>query len=294
MATLGDMILSIRDQIPDPVTDPSLDGTAFSFASLLRWINDAQRIICAGAPVIQDWHGLPSITGMSIYELPQYITSVEQAWYNLLPLTRAPEGGTIYTTKVTSRSWWFGPHSIHATPRLHVWPAPDRTASTSTLTAPLSQTGTTVTVASSTAFNVFGYAQIEQELILFQNKTATAFNNVLRGQSGTLAISHNNGVPITDCNIFFKCYRLPRTLITAADPIELPQTLWPLVELYVQAKVKSAEQDIQESLAIMREFLRLVDRLAEKGPQIKGLRQGMQVKILDPTVELFRGRTIIP
>lgn len=295
MSVAGDIILSVRDQIPDPVADPADDGAAFTFATLLRWINDANRIICGGTPVIQDWYGIPSAEGMSIYEVPNYITSVEQAWYNLFPLTRSPELNNIFLTKIEARSWWFGPHAIHVNPRIHVWPACDTAGAVTNLSSGISATGPAIPVVSTDGFLAFGFLRVEDELVLYQtvNTGPSTFTNVLRGQGGTVATSHSIGAPVTSCNIFFKCYRLPVPLVTVNDIVELPQNLWPLTELYVLSKVRMAEQNVQEGQLLMKQFLGYVDKLAEKSPQIKGLRQGMQVQTDVSALELFGGHLIV-
>lgn len=297
------MIQSIRDQIPDPVDDPRDDGTAFTLATLLRWMNDGMRQMCLQANIITDWFGVPSLVGMDIYPLPPYISTVEQTWYNLIPLTRTAELDDIFTTQITARSWWFGPHSIHATPRLHVWPACDITAGTTTLTAPMTSDDTTFTInttlsANTGPINAFGFFQVGtgagRELILFRkyNTTTGVVSNILRGQGGTIASSHNSGDTVQDANIFFKGFRLPNPLTGVDDPIEIPQGLWPVVELYVLSKVRQAEQDAQGASQLRQEFNAAVDKLGEKSP-VKGLRQGLQVRTEPPSPELYGGHVFI-
>lgn len=300
--TAADIILSVRSQIPDrsPDDDPALDGNAFRVDTLLRWINDAGRLIALAAPIVQDWFGLPSEQGQDVYELPSYITSVEQMFYDLTPLERSPEGDSIFTSKVTGRSWWMGSHSIHARPRIHVWPAPDKSGASTTLNGFLSEIATTITLTSTSGFQEFGYALIDpgvetEELVRYAtvDSSANQLKNVLRSQGGTQAVSGGvSGRPVRDCNLFGKCYRLPRPLKKVSDSLEIPQGLWPLVELYVLAKVRESEQDHQTSLGMLTTFHQLKDQLTDKS-QLKGLRQGLQIK-LGSGSGLFRGRLYIP
>lgn len=291
--TAGDIIMSIRDQIPDIVADPAQDGSAFSLVSLLRWLNDAGRIMCSTAPLLQDWYGISSTSGMDIYELPQIIVNVEQAWYDLMPLTRSAELDDIFITKIQGRSWWFGPHSIHATPRLHVWPACDRTALSTTLAAPFSSTDTSITLTSVAGLKAFGFIKVENELILYRTVSGSVVSNILRGQGGTTTTDHLNGAAVNEANIFFKCSRLPTPLTTATSAIEIPQGLWPLLELYVLSKVREAEQEFQVATALRQEFQAQVEKLAEKA-QLKGLKQGLQVRLSPPGLRLYGGRVYIP
>ena len=301
---LGDLILSIRKKIPDPVpgNDPGLDGSAFSLNELLVWINDAQALITLKVPVIQDWFGVPSIIGQDTYPLPNYIGSVEQTWYDLIELGAAAEGDSIFPSHVTGRSWWFAPHSIHAIPRLYVFPAPARAGGSSTLNGAVAAgaTSVTYTVPPTVAINnSYGYARIGTaslyEIIKYtSNNTSTGvLTNVLKGQGGTKDLAWNSGSPIAECNIFFACYRQAVPITKISDVLEIPRSLWPLIDLYILAQVKYAEQDVDNAMKMEGFFHKIVDDLGNRA-QLKGLRQTLQVKTTARTPELFRGRIFIP
>ena len=292
--TAGDLILSIRSQIPDPVADPGTDGGAFSYDTLRRWINDAMRIMATASPIIQDWYGLPSEEGMDIYEMPNTTLSVEQLWYDLEPCMRSPEALTIFVTKLQSRGYFFGPHSIHAIPRLQVWPASDRSAATTTLTSSLTAAGTTIAVADASGFQPMGFLSIGTEIILYRtvNAAGTSVTNVLRAQAGSQASAHNSGVTVTERNIIMKLSRLPTAISIPSDPVEIPLGLVPVVELYVLAKVREAEQESALAMSMRKEFDQFMEKMTSKA-QIKGLRQGLQVSsTIGP--DLYRGRVYIP
>lgn len=291
----SNIIQSIRDQIPDKVTDPHLDGAAFSLASLLRWINDAGRIIAAAADVLQDWYAIPSIAGQSTYNVPSYIMSVEQAAYDLKPLGRVAEIDDIFTSKITAPSWWFGPHRVHANPQLHVWPACSRSAAVTSLVGNISATSLSLTVSSVAGFMAFGYLTIDSELIRYEslNSATNVISNLVRGVGGSVAAAHTGGTSVQENNIQFKCFRLPVPLTGADDVFELPQALWPIVELYVLAKVRAAEQNEEIAIKLRQEFMQIVEKFGQKG-QVKGLRQGLQVRTIPPGPELYFGRVYVP
>lgn len=291
----SDIILSIRDQIPDMVADAADDGNAFTLATLLRWLNDAGRVLCQSATPIIDWYAIRSVSGMDVYELPQYILNVEQAWYDHLPLERAAEADNILESKMSGRSWWFGPHSIHATPRLYIYPAASRSGLSTALTSGITDTATTIVLNSVSGLLDYGLIQVESELVLYRNvnSSTNTLTNILRGQGGTKAEAHALGAAVTEGNIMFKCSRLPKPLVQATDPIEIPQGLWPLLELYVLSKVREAEQEYQASQSLRQEFQASVDKLAEKA-SLKGLKQGIQVRLGQVGPALFGGRVYIP
>lgn len=292
--TAGDLILSIRAQIPDPVADPGSDGGAFSYDTLRRWINDGMRIMATASPIIQDWYALQSQSGMDIYELPNTTLSVEQLWYDLEPCVRTPEAYTIQTSKVSGPAYYFGPHSIHATPRIQVWPANDRTGTTTTLSGAITATSSSITLASASGLNAFGFISIEDEIILYRtvNTTTNVLSNLLRGQAGTAASAHADTTAVTERNIMMKLSRLPTPILQASDPIEIPLGLVPVIELYVLAKVREAEQESALAMQMRQEFDKVMEKMTNKA-QLRGLRQGIQVgEQAGPG--LYRGRVIIP
>lgn len=301
---LGDLILSVRKKIPDPVpgNDPGLDGSAFSLNELLVWINDAQALITLKVPVIQDWYAVPSIEGQDVYPLPNYIGSVEQCWYDLIEMGAQAEGDSLFPSHVQGRSWWFAPHAIHAIPRLYVFPAPGRAAGVSTLNGAVAVGATSITYnvpASPDIQNSYGYAMIGTpslyEIVRYTNNATDTgvLTNILKGQGGTKDLAWVDESPITECNIFFSCYRQAVALTKISDALETPRTLWPLIELYVMAQVKYAEQDTETAMKGEQFFHKIVDDLGNRA-QLKGLRQALQIKTTPRTPELFRGRIFIP
>lgn len=294
-ATAGNIIQSIRAQIPDPTTDPTVDGppNGFALATLIQWINDAMRVMASTSPIIMDWGAFASELGQDVYVLPAIVLSVEQLWYDTLPCVRSPAADSLFVSKVNGRSFFFGPYSLHATPRLHVWPCADRSGATTTLSADITATATTITVASNALFKSYGYFTIESETVLYRTVTSPGtFTQILRGQAGSTAAAHLTGATVTENNIFYKCSRLPTPITGANDLIEIPVGLTPLIELYVLAKVREAEQDSQQALAMRREFQQAMEKLQERA-SYKGIRQGLQVGAqVGP--DLWRGRVWVP
>lgn len=292
----SDLIHSIRDQIPDRVDNADDNGGAFPFATLLRWINDATRTIATITGCIWDWTALQSVSGMDVYELPQTTLSVEQVWFDRLALSRSPEAHDLGLTKVTGRTYSFGPHALHAQPRLHVWPAPNKTGAATTLSTGISATDTTLALTDAAGFNTYGWLRIGNppgELVLYRTLTGNTVTNILRGQGGTVPALALSGVPVTDTNLWLKMTRLAAPLRTSADLLELPQALLPLVELYVLSKVREAEQDHQTAAQMRQEFVAHMDKLGANA-NVKGLRQGIQVTTSIPAPFLYGGRVIVP
>ena len=291
LSTLGNLILMIRDDIPDIVDSPTDDGT-FSFSTLLRWISDTMDEMCSTAPVIVDWYAIASEAGMDVYEIPNHITQVNQLWYDNWPCWRAPEIDALFVTKVQSRSYFFGPHAVHATPRLHVWPCADRTGAVTTLATPVGPTDKTIVLTDSSGFRPYGYFKLDDEIVLYRTITGNTVTNILRGQGGTVPVAHIATAPAVELNIMFQCNRLANPVEVISDVIEVPRSLWPVLELGVMAKVRNAEQEFQEARALRQEFDKTVEKIAQRAAN--KLRQGIQVRTEPPGPLYYFGRVYVP
>jgi len=71
------------------------------------------------------------------------------------------------------------------------------------LTAALSASNTTITVASTTGFsNATGTILMNQELAKYSGNTTTTFTGATRGANGTIATTHSNGTVVYNANSF--------------------------------------------------------------------------------------------
>jgi len=76
-------------------------------------------------------------------------------------------------------------------------------ATQTALTAALSASNTTITVASTTGFsNATGTVLINQELATYTGNTATTFTGATRGANGTIATTHSNGSIVYNARTF--------------------------------------------------------------------------------------------
>ena len=71
---------------------------------------------------------------------------------------------------------------------------------TATLSGAINSSITTITVASTTHFNNYGMAKIDNEIIHYYGKSSTQLLNVTRAYDGTSAASHSNSATVTPYN----------------------------------------------------------------------------------------------
>lgn len=132
-------------------------------------------------------------------------------------------------TGITS---WLMPWSQGKTQFLGAFPMSSTSASSTTLTANISNTDTTIPVTSTANFiSNFGRATIGTEKILYQSKDDTNFYGCIRGYENTTAQNHNSGDTITHCNLIIYYARLPYKIIVTDDNIVSQETLAHEIEI---------------------------------------------------------------
>jgi hypothetical protein len=291
-----DIILSVRDKIPDPVDHAGDDGTMFSLATMLRWLNNTMYEIAIRVPVVQDWFAFSSEAGQDVYTLPAEILTVEQLWYDGWPCWRSPELDALFVNKVTGRSYFFGHHSIGVNSALHVWPCAVRSGMTTTLTTTITATSTSLVLGSLTSLFKYGFVKIEDEIISYKTSdlATLTISNCRRGQCGTVAAAHNATATVQELNITFKGSRLPKQITGINDLVEIPKGLHGIINLGMVADAREAEQEFQEARGLRQEFNQALDKLAATYSQTKGIKQGLQIRREPPGPYLYSGRVYIP
>jgi hypothetical protein len=86
--------------------------------------------------------------------------------------------------------------------QLYIFPKASNSYNTTTLNGGITSTDTTITVASTDAFQSFyGRVTIGSEKVMFKNKTSTQFLNCTRGIEGTTAASHSTAATVSENNL---------------------------------------------------------------------------------------------
>ena len=121
---------------------------------------------------------------------------------------------------------WLMPWSQGKTQFLGAYPMNSTSAGTTTTTADITDTATTIPVTASANFiNNFGRLQIDNEKILYQYKDATNFYGCIRGYENTEAKNHTSGSTVTHCNLIIYYARLPFKIVVTDDNFVSQETL---------------------------------------------------------------------
>jgi len=120
---------------------------------------------------------------------------------------------TFRTAPVTGIMNWVMPWNAGHTQYLTGFPKSSTSAKTTTLSAGVNSSATTLPVVSTAGYMAdFGRVTIGSEKILYQYKDATNFYGCERGVEQTTAASHNTSDTVTENNVILLYARLPESI----------------------------------------------------------------------------------
>lgn len=302
----------VRDLLSDPVYDssnnpmPANDGGIYKAQTLYRYINDGVKALAEQVGwVVKDWTAFAVQSNQQNYSLNGQWHGLEFGRQNGFQLSLFAEDITLWSRAVVSgQPCFFVPHLQTDHMEVGLFPIPNTTDPTTTLTNTLSATTTTgFAVANAATFLAAGYLQIESEIIYYgqlatppTGSTTTGVMVLRRGQCGTTAAAHTTtGVTVTHLSAWFKGVRTPNEVSTATSVIELPEGFLWAVQEYVLSKCAYQVEDQQAGQMHMNEFRRECARLYAD-PNWRTDSQGVQTRAygFGPPANLAWGNTWIP
>lgn len=264
----GTIVTNVRDEIPDPVYDaadnPLPDANGLQRASTLyRWLNqgvkEAARLM--GGILVEDWLAVPQVAFQPWYTLDPKWIRVDGAFSNQWPIDTVTirEIDVIWpnTSLMTSQSL-FGYYRHRGSGlEFGLWPVPAVTDPTTTLVGAITATGPDpIVVASTTGWLSFGYIKIENEIIQYQ-RLATGpdgARTLTRGVCGTTAAAHPDGAVVQHLALWVKGPRTPAAVSSSLSLIELPLDVGMVLEKYLLARCRGADEEYEERTRLMSEF----------------------------------------
>lgn len=264
----GTIVSNVRDEIPDPVYDaadnPLPDANGLQRASTLyRWLNqgvkEAARLM--GSILVEDWIAVPQVGFQPWYAIDPKWVKIDAGFSNQWPLDTITvrESDVIWpSTSVTTSQSLFGFYRKRAAQlEFGLWPIPTVTDPSTTLAGALTAGGPDPVLLTSTAgFLSYGYFKIEDEIVQYQRlSTAPAgARTISRGVCGTTAVPHANGTPVQHLGLWLKGPRAPATISSSLSLIELPIDVGMVLEKYLLARCRGADEEYDERAKLMKEF----------------------------------------
>lgn len=238
------------------------DGTRmFSAGTLYRWLNEGMRRLSLKVGGIQDYSGVGSISGQSLYTLAGEWRKIDSIWYDGFPLGLGNQGGFFRRNNISSTILASAAISIRTNQVvLEVFYQPSRTAGVSTLSLSMGIADTTAFVVNLANFQSFGppmFALIGTEIVALSAFSGNSLINLLRGVGGTIPQAWPAGTAVKELNIPLIGKRLHTQQYTSGNAINtLPVPIgWEsILPTYILSKARTAEQDTQAAAALLKEF----------------------------------------
>lgn len=174
---------------------------------------------------------------------------------------------------------------------IRVWPTPTVSADTTTLSAGVGATDTTIPVNSTSGFPKTGHIKIDSEEIRYYDADATSFKQAVRGVGGTTAASHMLGATVTEQNLRLFYYKSPTAMSVDTDSPDVPERYHRALVYYAAGmlKIKNGQYDQGQFLLSLFE-----QKKAQAISEIKRRQRDRNPKILPGDMNFVRTAWGIP
>lgn len=243
---------------------PDTDGNALSAYGWYRWLNDGLNLastICDGLP---DFVAVGTDSGQPLYEFPGTWNKVGLCWYDGYPVAVDRKDNVFRRNKVTGLTGNLSMFQSSDRLILECWPQPSRTSGRTTLTSDLTSTDRTAVVAASNFVIAFGLAKIGTEIVSFAQNGSLSMTGLIRGMAGTIPAAWPSGTAVTELNLMVTGTRAPSpySVGMANSTFYLPPGWEDAMITYLVSRFRKAEQQTQESQALLNEFTAKVQKLS--------------------------------
>ena len=249
----------------------------FSAGTLYRWLNEGLRRLALKVGGIQDYSGVGSVSGQSLYTLIGEWKKITTVWYDGYPLGLGNQGGFFRRNNISSSVLASAAISIRTNQVvMEVFYQPSRTAGVSTLSAPMGITDLSAAVTSLTNFQAFGppmFALIGNEIVALSAFSGNNLIGLVRGVGGTAPQAWPIGTAVQELNIPLLGKRLHTQQYVpgnAGNVLPLPVGWESILPTYILSKARTAEQDTQSASALLKEFDDATIELVRANRQIAG------------------------
>lgn len=257
----GTVVNNVRDLVPDPGStygDATTDGGLIRAATMYRWLDEGVRTAArALGLMIEDWTAIQQINTQPNYVVDSHFTKILDGVSNLWPLDTISlvESDVIWPSgKTLAQSLSGFYHLVGDHLEFGLWPVPNASDPTTTLSGNITASVATFAVASVTSFLAYGYIQIGSEIMRYESLTGTTLNLVTRGVGGTTAATHTLGDTVTHLGLWLKGLRVPATISASTSTVELPLDVVTVVQDYMMAMCRMAENEHEVSAQHMKRF----------------------------------------
>lgn len=247
-----------------PDTDGGFLGAYSAYSFLQRAMDEMIRL----GDGITDLTGVQAIAGQAMYALGSSAApffNFTNVWFDGYPMDIVQRRLIFKRNVVTGFSGLAAFHSDTIQPVMELWPQPNRTGGTTTVSSPVGVTDSTINVTSTTGFLSLGQAKIDSEIVSYSVASTTQLQGCTRGLGGTIAVAHANTAPVTELNIQLSGKRLASSYSVgqSLSPFNIPPGWETALVLHMLSQYRSAEQDDELAQKLMGDFVGLTDKLTK-------------------------------
>ena len=260
---------------------PDTDGTSLTAPALYRWLNEGLDAAAAITDGIRDVTGIPSTSGQAQYQVIGNWRKMSNGFYDGYPFGFGNKSDVFRHSNVTGIVGTMVLNQDSQVQQVEVWPQASRTSGNGTLTGGISATANSLTYTPGSSGWVLGFGLALLgfypsdpalcEIVYYSGTgTGSQLTQLQRGMGGTTAQAWPISTPVTEMNIYLSGIRYPQhySVGQSARVLQLPPDWIDAIRTYLEARFKKAEQDIDGSQKLFKEF-------EAKCQAIKGTRQVM-------------------
>ena len=304
---------------------PNTDGKAFSVTAMYEWLNNALNKLSHAVNGIQNYAGVPTQAGNPLYVIPGQWLTISDVWYGGYWIQGGQRQWFYRRNSVTTDVLSAVTISVQSDRQvMEVSYQPDRDSGDTALTGTVGVQDTSMAVADGSVFLLpFGFLQVigqvvgvpgvQTEIMAYSNiSPGGVISGLIRGLGQTTPQEWDPGSVVQELSLFWCGKQIFSTnsysivpqfasdggTVQAPNPpstvIPCPFGWGPIIDKYMLAQVKYAEQDVDTARKMEEGALADAVRLTNAN---RGVNQFVQVGGANHTIaydETIAGGVIVP
>jgi hypothetical protein len=259
MSTAQSLIDDVRARIVEANADFFGDDV-----SILRWLNQGYKNFSTKTEWFEKVRSFPVTINQTEYTIPgdaigiqliRWLDHYNVVWRDLDEFTRFAG----FSDQTSDRPYIYRLHPWDS--KFRIFPIPNTTSLTTTVSGAHSNSVTTITVASTTNFPVRGRIAIGNEQIQYFSTDATHFLQCVRGDGFTTATTYAGGETVTQTQMDVHYSYIPPDMTTGGSAIDsrLPAQFDEAIISYATAICFRAKDKYEIASQYTKNYNELVD-----------------------------------
>lgn len=255
---------TLQSDVRSRLVEPT--AAYFTDAEIKRWINFGYKDFLSKTEWAQKIHGVRIIADQAEYTLPSDIIKIEHIrWADQYRVWPKPQHvfaelvGTAFSSEADR------PRIYTQFPwdrKIRLYPRPTSAGASTAINdgAGITSSATSITVDDTTNFPSMGRILIDNEQILYFNKTATTFTQCVRADGGTTAATHADDASIYEGKLQVYCAYSPADMSSDTDSPLIVEGYHEALVLYATSIGHEKRGRFDEAQRCMKRYYEIVTR----------------------------------